>query len=266
MTCWQCGASYPPDVGFCRACGAFVRPRNAPVNGPGATTAGALQVPVVAPPASGSSPRSSASWPAASAATWTPQSSMARSGIPSSASGPNSVVGDVVAAAGTGLVLISTFLTWYSVTLTSLGVQFYESLERALFSRLFPQIAAGLGGLTGPLTFSVSVLGKGAGGWRWAILVESIVLLLEVIVAISSGTTGQASPGWPHAAVLLILTIASLVLVVAAFFSPPYGGTAAGYLTVGHGIGAYLGLLGGLVACGGAVAGLVKSSPGADTH
>jgi len=53
MTCWQCGAPYPPDVGFCRACGAFVRPRNAPVNGPGATTAGALQVPVVAPPASG---------------------------------------------------------------------------------------------------------------------------------------------------------------------------------------------------------------------
>jgi hypothetical protein len=45
-------------------------------------------------------------------------------------------------------VLISTFLTWYSVTLTSLGVQFYESLERALFSRLFPQIAAGLGVLT----------------------------------------------------------------------------------------------------------------------
>jgi hypothetical protein len=96
------------------------------------------------------------------------------------------VVGDVVAAAGTGLVLISTFLTWYSVTLTSLGVQFYESLERALFSRLFPQIAAGLGGLTGPLTFSVSVLGKGAGGWRWAILVVSIVLLLEVIVRIPS--------------------------------------------------------------------------------
>jgi hypothetical protein len=97
-------------------------------------------------------------------------------------------------------------------------------------------------------------------------LVVSIVLLLEVIVAISSGTTGQVSRGWPHAAILLILTSASLVLVVAAFFSPPYGGTAAGYLTVGHGVGAYLGLLGGLVACGGAVAGLVKNSPGADTH
>jgi len=34
------------------------------------------------------------------------------------------MVGDVLAASGAGLVLISLFLTWYNVTLTALGVRF----------------------------------------------------------------------------------------------------------------------------------------------
>ena len=34
MNCWQCGAPLPPDVGFCHACGAFLRGRSAPANLP----------------------------------------------------------------------------------------------------------------------------------------------------------------------------------------------------------------------------------------
>jgi hypothetical protein len=109
----------------------------------------------------------------------------------------------------------------------------------------------------------VSALDKAAGGWRWAILVVSIVILLELLLAIGSGTTKQPSQSWPHTSILLVLTVANLLLVVAAFFSLPYSGMPAGYLTVTRGIGAYLGLAAGFVACGGAVAVLAKSSSGA---
>jgi hypothetical protein len=155
------------------------------------------------------------------------------------------------------------FLTWYSVTVTAVGMQFYESVERALFARLFPQAAAGLGSFTGPLTYSVSPLAKEAGGWRWAILVVSIVLLLEVLLAIGSGVAKQASPTWPHAAILLALSVTNLILVAAAFFSLPYSGAPAAYLSVSHGIGAYFALVAALIACGGAVARILKGSPGA---
>jgi hypothetical protein len=171
------------------------------------------------------------------------------------------MVGDVLAATGAGFVLISMFLTWYNVTLPALGVQFYESLEREFLARLFPQIANSLGGLTGSLTFSVGALGSGAGGWRWAILVVSIILLLEVLLAIGSTTRTQSSPTWPHVVILLVLTVTNLILVVAAFLSLPYSSAPASYLTVAPGVGAYLGLLAALVACGGAVAGLVRNSP-----
>ncbi len=260
MTCWQCGAPLPPDVGFCRACGAFVRPRDFLVTGSGVARANAPQAPIVPSPASTNPAGSSPVWTSLPPTAWTPASPMTRPGLPSGVS-ERWMVSDVVAAAGTGLVLISMFLSWYDVTLTSLGVQFYDSLERALFSRLFPQIATGLGGLTGPLTFPVSAVGKGAGGWRWAILVVSIVLLLEVIVSISSGAAGPASPGWPHTPILLTLTVTNLVLVVAAFLSQPYSGTPSSYVTVAPGLGAYLGLLAALVACGGGVARSLKNSP-----
>jgi hypothetical protein len=183
-----------------------------------------------------------------------------RPGIASTGTVPYSATGDVVAAVGAGFVLISMFLTWYRVTISVLGVQFYESLERAFLSRLFPQIAAGLGGISGPLTFSVPALGAGAGGWRWAILVVLIVLLLEVLLAISSATASQSPPTWPHTGILLLLSVTDLVLVAVAFFSLPYSSAPAGYLSATPGLGAYLGLLAALVACGGAVAGLVKSS------
>lgn len=173
-----------------------------------------------------------------------------------------SMAGDVLAAVGSGLVLISIFLTWYSVTLTALGVQFYESLEQAFLSRLFPQIANSLAGISGPLTFSVPLLGSGAGGWRWAILVVSVLLLLEVLLAIASSAKSHLPPSWPHGSVLLLLSVGELVLVLVAFFSLPYGSAPSTYLTVAPGVGAYVGLVAALLACGGAVVGLAKSSPG----
>ena len=171
------------------------------------------------------------------------------------------MMADVVAATGAALALVSLFLTWYQVTLTALGVQFYQSIERAFFSRLFPQISNSLGSLSGPLTFSVPALGSGAGGWRWAILVVSIVLLLEVLLAITSSTRSQSGPGWPHAGVVLVLSVADLILVIVAFFSVPYGSAPSTYLTVSPGVGAYLGLFAAFLACCGAVAGLVRGTP-----
>ena len=297
MTCWQCGAALPQDAGFCRACGAFVRPRNMPVSGMGPATLGGSRRPSSAgtddtaaqissstaartrprPPfAASSTPGSLAesgetktasathatesSWSGASAA-WRPPTSRPQAGIASSGTDSDSSLGEVLAGVGTGFVLISMLLSWYSVTITPLGVEFFESLERALFSRLFPQVSSGLGGLTGPLTITVSPLDKAAGGWRWAILVVSIVILLEILLAVSSGATNRSVSTWPHTAIISVLGVANLLLVVAAFLALPYGGAPAGYLTVSRGVGAYLGLVAALIACAGAIAVLLKNSP-----
>ena len=303
MTCWQCGAALPPDVGFCRGCGAFVRPRSMPGNRYGATAPHAPQTPSTpsaddtaaqasTPSAAGFGPRppfavgstpasegkpGSASRPpygvAAPAAsrptaptTLSATPSGSRAGIASSGVDSDSTLADVLAGLGAGFVLISMLLTWYRVTITPLGVEFFESLERALFSRLFPQFSAGLGGLSGPLTMSLSPLDKAAGGWRWAILVVSIVILLEVLLDVSSGAAKSLTLTWPHTAVLLVLTVANLLLVVAAFVALPYGATPAGYLIVARGVGAYLGLAASFVACGGVVAALVKNSSSGDSR
>lgn len=213
------------------------------------------------PPASEGAAAAASRWPVVPGPTWVNAPVSPVASPPGRPAAP-SIFGDVLAAAGSGLVLISIFLTWYSVTLTALGVQFYESVERAFLSRLFPQIANGIGGLSGPLTFSMPALGSGAGGWRWAILVVSILLLLEVLLAIASSTKSQSTPGWPHTAVLLLLSVSDLVLVLAAFFSLPYGSAPSSYLSVARGVGAYIGLLAALLACGGAVVGLAKSTSG----
>lgn len=255
MSCWQCGASLPPDVGFCRACGALVRPRSAPPS----TTATPLQqssvVSTGAPRASGAS----ATWQSPTAAGWSGTVPVAAT--PQAATRP--MGGDVVCMAGSGFVLASLFLSWYNVTLTALGVRFFASLEQAFLARLFPRVAAGLGGLTGPLSSSVSALGEGAGGWRWAILVVSIVVILETLLAISSGAATRSPSPWPHTVVQLVLTIAEFVLVIAAFFNVPYGNVPSAYMTVGHGFGSYLGLFASLIACGGACVAWLGASPSA---
>jgi hypothetical protein len=51
-----------------------------------------------------------------------------------------------------------------------------------------------------------------------------------------------------------------------AFFSLPYGSAPSTYLTVAPGVGAYVGLVAALLACGGAVVGLAKSSPGSTVN
>ena len=258
MTCAQCGLPLPPDVGFCRACGAFVRPRS--------MTAPPVSTPAVIQPHDlSSSPPTAAPtpppWAAVPGAAWAAASARGAAPLPGTRT-PPSLLGDVLAAAGAGLVLISMFLTWYSVTLTALGVQFYESLERAFLSRLFPEIASGFAGLTGPITFSVPALGSGAGGWRWAILVVSIILLVEVLLAIASSARSQSAPNWPHTSILLLLSVSNLVLVAAAFFSLPYSSAPSSYLGVSPGLGAYFGLLAALLACAGVVIKLAGSAPG----
>ena len=83
---------------------------------------------------------------------------------------------------------------------------------------------------------SISPLDKTAGGWRWAILVVSVVILLEVLLAVSSGVAKESESTWPHTPILLVLTVANLFLVIAAFVNLPYGDTPANYLTVTRGL------------------------------
>lgn len=58
------------------------------------------------------------------------------------------------------------------------------------------------------------------------------------------------------------MSVGELVLVLVAFFSLPYSSAPSSYLNVAPGVGAYVGLVAALVACGGAVAGVARSSPG----
>ena len=167
-------------------------------------------------------------------------------------------------ASGAGLVLISLFLTWYNVTLTALGVHFYESLDK-VFLRLAcsrrlptPSVDSQVRSRSRCLRL-VQVLEA----WRWAILVVSIVLLLEVLLAYEPATTkSQSAPAWPHGAVLLLLSVGDLILVVVALLSLPYGGTPSTYVAVAAWswrLHRALGRL--LVACAGAGVGLEAARP-----
>ena len=119
MTCAQCGLPLPPDVGFCRACGAFVRPRS--MTAPPVSTPAVIQPHDLSssPPTAAPTPPPWAAVPGAASAA---ASARGAAPLPGTRT-PPSLLGDVLAAAGAGLVLILMFLSWYSVTLTALGVQ-----------------------------------------------------------------------------------------------------------------------------------------------
>ena len=255
MTCWQCGAPLPPDAGFCRGCGAFARPRNVVGNSPGTSQPGLSQSPVALPPAAVSA-RTPSPWLATSA----PASPALRPGAVPSELAPASMLGDVLVAAGAGFVVISLFLTWYSVTLTTVGVQFYDRSNGPVFplSADCQQFRRAYG------THDVLGVGTRIGSRRLAVgdpcrvdrpLAGSVAGdQFEHEKSVPFGLASHADPPRPGSYEshpcrrgLSEPALWRHVVQRCAMRAP--------------GIGAYLGFLAALVACGGAIAGLVKSRP-----
>lgn len=144
-------------------------------------------------------------------------------------------VWDPIAAIGGALVLASVFLPWYQVSFhvppTSLHLP------------------------------AVSAVNNQAGGWRWLLVVLSAGVVLEVPIAwLAQRRAGVAA--WPHQILLLVLSALTLGLALTAMFMSPFDLTTATDATASAGTGAYLALVGGVVAAAAAVLGLFRRSAG----
>ncbi len=162
--------------------------------------------------------------------------------------------GDIVTVLSTAVVGVSLFLNWYPITISAAGVQYLERLLQGVFSSLFGQSLPGsYGTVTGPITLSVTALDHNAGGWRWAMLVLGGIIVVEVLLSIFSTLSSQSTPAWPHGSFVVVLTATNFVLLVVAFFDKPLSGAPPGLWAVGHGVGAYLGVIAGVAALAGAI-------------
>ena len=119
MTCWQCGAPLPPDAGFCRACGACRA----------SSEHAGKRVDFVARLTSIHSRVTSAIDGGDETHAVAGRRGL-RLGTVARPFGRRCTVVDDGRrgrrATGAALALVSLFLTWYQVTLTALGVQFYH--------------------------------------------------------------------------------------------------------------------------------------------
>lgn len=107
----------------------------------------------------------------------------------------------------------------------------------ALVSIFLPYYSASAYGLT------VSQSGTGAHGWLWAEFLVGLALVLY-LAAVALYDRPTFSPV-PHPSLLLIGTIVQFVLIVIAMVTIPYSSSG-----VGLGWGAFVGLVGALVALG----------------
>jgi zinc-ribbon domain len=179
MPCAQCGAQNPPGTKFCSNCGATIdaQPAQPQTQGFGG-------------PVSPTAPR--------------PQTAISidfrRLGI-----------GDIIALAGSVLLFISLFLTWYTIP--------------------------GGGG-------SASALGSGAGGWRVLILVLDIIVILYLFVRTMT-PRGFTLP-LPHWQLLTVVLGLQFLLTLLAFLVKPSSGISG--VSVSWGYGAFIGLIVSVIA------------------
>ena len=213
-TCSQCGSAVTDGATFCPVCGT---PQTEATTGapPAAETPPAA----APPPGAGAPPPGAFGTPPAGAGYGAPP----QSGFGGTAGGlafdlKRLTMGDLVAGGGSLLLFIFLFLPWYTAS--------FEGLSA-----------------------STNALGSGAGGYRFLILIVSLVTIAYV-VARSLGLPRQLPQPLLHWQVLIGLTGLDALLTVISFFDKPSGG---GIVSVGWGAGAFLGLIAALGALGGAI-------------
>jgi hypothetical protein len=120
----------------------------------------------------------------------------------------NRLIGRLVAGAGGGALVVSVFLTWYSLSLADV-VRAAASQLPAQLSGSVPDALAGSGGLT--LSWS---------GWHAVHAIRFVLLIVGIAVLLSS-IAPSTSPGNRKALLVLAGGVLASVLVAYRINSPP---------------------------------------------
>ncbi len=132
---------------------------------------------------------------------------------------------DKVAGGATVLLLISLFLPWYTVSAPTEAII----------------------GVTVRDGGSFSMDAFGGHGWAWIIFILGLAVLAYLVIQAGLETTPVRLPVSPAPA-LLGLTGLNLLLVFLAFLVTPGTGDSVIKVSIGWGIGAFLGLICAIVA------------------
>jgi hypothetical protein len=134
----------------------------------------------------------------------------------------------------------------------------------AVFGSLFmPWYQLGASGNGVSISLSITALGSHAGGWRWAMLVCSLAIVVELLATLLVFRV-QDSGDWPHRSVLGLLCLTDLALVIAAMVASPFSAldqSLFGVFSSSLAPGAYVAIVGALVAMGAAAARLFTGPP-----
>jgi hypothetical protein len=130
---------------------------------------------------------------------------------------------DRVVGGATVLLLISLFLPWYTVSAPSATINGVT--------------VSGVGG------FSANAFG--GHGWIWVVFILGLAVLAYLVMQAGFETAPVSLPVGP---VLLGLTGINLLLVLIAFLVKPGTGDTLVKISIGWGIGAFLGLICAIVA------------------
>jgi len=134
----------------------------------------------------------------------------------------------------------------------------------AVFGSLFmPWYQLGASGNGISISISLTALGQHAGGWRWGMLVCSLAIVVELLATLLVFKV-RARGDWPHRSVLGLLCGANLALVIAAMVASPFNsliGNSFGVLGSSLGAGAYVAIVGALLAVGAAGVRLFTGPP-----
>jgi len=298
VNCSNCGASVAPDAGFCRNCGAILRGKaasatlipTAPFSGP-------------APPASGPEPRTpplaDAGYWAPPQSQYPPpgyqapsQSQYPPPGYQAPELGPSLYAGPTPGQGYGGPVPQfgypppappagpHTVPTWgggapWGGAVTALADLRYkrrlQGLDLAAFfgsvavfcSLFMPWYQIGVSGNGISVSVSLTALADHAGGWRWAIFVCSLAVVVELLATLLIFRV-RARGDWPHRSVLGLLCAVDLALVIAAMAASPFNSVSDAYFGVlksSLGAGAYVAIVGALIATGAAAARLFTGPP-----
>lgn len=259
MNCSKCGSAVAPDAGFCRNCGAIFRGKAAT-----ATLIPAAPAQGPPPPVAGPEPKQPV---LADAGYWAPPEAHVP-GAPSLEQGyaqpsaPNRYPTHVGGGLPPGAQTVASWgpaANGLGAMLTISDVRATRRLQAIDLAACFGAVAAGgslfiawyqisfnISGVSASI--STTALGRLAGGWRWSILLISIAVLVELLVAVVVSRSSRTVE-WPHRSILAVLCAANLAAVVAAMIASPFNnGASYGLMAASLGPGAYVGFIGALVA------------------
>jgi hypothetical protein len=216
MNCSTCGQTLPAEATFCPGCGTAVAP---PVAGgqtipspPSGSPPGVSGYTVPGPPQGAGSRPPPPEGPSAFGAA--SQSKGSPTEVKFDASNLNTR--DWLTGVGSLVLLISVFLPWYTVSLGSFG--------------------------------SASASGVGGHGWLWIVFFLSLAVVAYEAIKLFWRELPFDLPV-PEASAVLAVTAVNFVLTLLAFaFKAGTGAPTGFHVSIGWGIGAFLGLIAAVVA------------------